>query len=792
MGRESRPARRRKRRAPPTRRIPETAHTARAEALAGLNLALNESLPVAAAAAEISQALAEHQVVVIAGETGSGKTTQIPKVALKLGLGVRGLIGHTQPRRLAARTVSQRIAQEMNATDEVAFSVRFTDTVSDNTLVRVMTDGLLLTEIRSDKNLDRYDAIIIDEAHERSLNIDFLLGYLKGVLQRRNDLKLIVTSATIDVERFSAFFDDAPIIRVGGRTFPVEVVYQGPYEDLHLAVDQALDDIETRPHQGASDVLVFLPGERDIFELARHLRRRNDAGLEVLPLYARLSVAEQRKVFSAGGARRRVVLATNVAETSITVPNIGFVVDPGLARINRYSYRSKLQRLPIEPVSQASADQRKGRCGRIAPGVCIRLYDESDFAGRPDFTDPEIRRVNLASVVLQMQAFRLGDIHRFPFVDPPEPRAVKDAFRLLDELQALQDGRLTRIGREMARMPVDPRLARMLVEANRQGALREMLVVAAALSVQDPRERPVAHTGAADAAHAEHYDPRSDFQSWLNLWEWLEEQRQALTNNRFNRLLKKRFLNPVRVREWREIHRQLRSTVKDLRYRENSSPAKYAALHQAILSGSLSLIAQHDEKGNYIGARNLRLRIFPGSGVEKTPRWIVAGEIAETVRVYARSAAQVEPAWIERQAQHLVKRQFTAPFWSAKRGEVMASLNVSLYGLRLAENRRVSFAKEDPALARDLFIREGLVPGAVQQAPDFLAENLELIRQITELEAKGRRRGLLVNEDELYSFYARRLPEHVTGMVGLRQWLKKASAETKTPKPQNPRYHKVY
>lgn len=715
--------------------------------------------------------------MIVAGETGSGKTTQLPKVCLAAGYGVRGLIGHTQPRRLAARTVSQRIAQELKATDEVAFTVRFADTQSPNTLIKVMTDGILLTEIRHDRWLEKYDVIIIDEAHERSLNIDFLLGYLRRVLARRPDLKLVVTSATIDVERFSRFFNDAPIINVGGRTYPVELVYQGPFEDLHEAVDQALEDIETRPHKGASDVLVFLSGEREIFELAKHLRR-SERSWEVLPLYARLSNAEQQKVFSPGQARRRIVLATNVAETSITVPNIGFVIDPGMARINRYSYRSKLQRLPIEPISQASADQRKGRCGRIAPGVCIRLYDEADYQGRPAFTDAEIRRVNLASVVLQMQAFNLGDISRFPFIDPPEPRAIKDAYRLLDELQALKARRLTQIGRHMARMPVDPRLARMLVEANQLGALKEMLVIAAALSVQDPRERPAQKTAAADASHAEFFDPRSDFLSWLKLWDWLEHERAERSNNQFRRLLNKRFLHPSRVREWREVHRQLRTTVRELGYRENASAAGYAALHEAIISGSLSLVAQHDEKGNYVGARNLKLRIFPGSGVEKSPRWIVAAEIAETARVYARSVARVEAGQIERQAQHLVKKQYDSPYWSAKRGEVMANQRVSLYGLRLADNRKVSFAREDPALARDLFIREGLIAGAIDQAPSFLTHNLKLVAEVLDLEAKGRRRGLLVSDDELYAFYAQRLSEEVCGLTSLKQWLKKNGDNT--------------
>ena len=518
---------------------------------------------------------------------------------------------------------------------------------------------------------------------------------------------------------------------MGGRTFPVDVVYQEHEEDLAsgigdtTAIGNALEDIETRPHQGARDVLVFLTGEREIFEVAKSLRERFGSRLEILPLYARLSNAEQKKVFQSGGGRRRVVLATNVAETSITVPNIGFVIDPGLVRINRYSYRSKLQRLPVEPISKASANQRMGRCGRVAPGVCFRLYNEQDFLARPDYTDPEIRRVNLASVVLQMHAFSLGKIQTFPFIDPPEGRAVRDAERLLTELAAIEGEKLTDMGRKMARLPVDPRLARMLIEADRQGALAEMLVIVAGLSVQDPRERPLQKSQAADQSHSEFSDEKSDFVAWLNLWKWLEEERAQLTQNKFRRLLQRKFIHPMRVREWREVHRQLRLACRDLGFKAGSQRSSYAAIHESVLAGSLSLIAQHDEKGHYQGARNLKLRIFPGSGLERQPRWIVAAEIAETARVYGRCVAQVEPAWIERQASHLLKRQFNEPHWSLKRGEVVARLTVSLYGLRLAENRLVGYNREDPDLCRAIFIREGLVSGAVQSPPNFLSHNLE-------------------------------------------------------------------
>lgn len=752
----------------------------RARALANLNLQLQPELPVSAAAEEIQGLLRAHQVVVVAGETGSGKTTQLPKMLLAQGLGVRGTIAHTQPRRLAARTVAQRIADETGSPlgDAVGYAVRFSDQVGEQTLLKVMTDGLLLTEIRTDRFLDSYDAIIIDEAHERSLNIDFLLGYLKRLLSKRRDLKVVITSATIDVQRFSEFFDGAPVVEVGGRTFPVEVVYQGPSEDLADGVITALEDIETRPHQGASDVLAFFSGEREIFEVARALRRHFGEHLEILPLYARLSLAEQRKVFAPSRARRRVVLATNVAETSITVPNIGFVIDPGFARVNRYSYRSKLQRLPVEPVAQASADQRKGRCGRIAPGVCFRLYDEHDYLSRPQFSDPEIHRVNLASVVLQMEAFNLGQIQRYPFVDPPDPRAVKDAVRLLGELGALDSGKLTSAGRQMARLPIDPRLARMLIEAHKLGSLRELLIITAALSVQDPRERPMAKAAAADQAHEKFADERSDFVSLLNLWAWLETLRESNSRNRVNRLLAKQFVNPTRVREWREVHRQLRQVCRSLSFRENDTPAKFAAVHEAVVSGSLSLVATHDERGQYLGARNLKMRLFPGSGLAgKRPRWVVAAEVAETARVYARCVAQVEPGWIENQGRHLLKSRLSEPFWSMRAGEAQAWETVSLYGLVLADKRRTSVARHDPALARDMMIREGLVPGAVQDPPPFLQSNLDEIRRVQDLEAKGRRRDLLLSDDELYAFYAERLPGHICRLSDLRKWLRKASAD---------------
>ncbi|MCR9258478.1 MAG: ATP-dependent RNA helicase HrpA [Pseudomonadaceae bacterium] len=755
----------------------------RHEARAGLNLTVAENLPVADHADEIRTLLHDHQVVVVAGETGSGKTTQLPKICMQLGFGVGGMIAHTQPRRLAARTVAKRISEETQADlgNQVGYAVRFADQVSEQTLLKVMTDGLLLTEIRSDRFLDAYDVVIIDEAHERSLNIDFLLGYLKRLLRKRKDLKVIVTSATIDVQRFSKFFDDAPVVSVSGRTFPVEVRYleaDQEAQDTNESIVQVLRDIERHGSSQARDVLVFFAGEREIFEAAKLLRQTFKDQLEVLPLYARLSFAEQKKIFEPGGHKRRVVLSTNVAETSLTVPNIGYVIDPGFARINRYSYRSKLQRLPIEPISQASADQRKGRCGRIAPGICYRLYAQQDYLSRPEFSDAEIHRVNLASVVLQMLAFKLGDISKFPFIDLPDGRAIKDATRLLEELQALEFGKLTKLGQQMARMPLDPRLARMLLAAGQQGALREVLSIVSALAAQDPRERPLNKAQAADQAHAAFADERSDFMSLVVLWQWLEEQRQQLTRGRFEKLLRKQFLNVARVREWRELHRQLRLSAREIGLSENSTPAHYQAIHESILAGSLSLIGQHDERGVYLGARNLKLRIFPGSSLAKrTPKWIVAGEIAETSRIYARQVASVEPAWIERQGEHLLKTQYSEPFWSIRRGEAMAYKRVSLYGLLLAERKEVRFAPIDAAHARDLFIREGLVQGGIKHKPDFLVHNLREVAQIEELEAKGRRRDLLVSEDEIYAFYADRLPTTMVSLTDLNRWLKRSSGE---------------
>ncbi len=744
-----------------------------------------DELPIAEHVDEIRRLLETHRVVIVAGETGSGKTTQLPKLCLAAGLGVRGLIGHTQPRRIAARAVSRRIAEELSVPlgQQVGYAVRFSDQTSESTLIKVMTDGLLLNEITSDRWLSNYDALIIDEAHERSLNIDFLLGYVKVLLGKRADLKVIITSATIDVGAFAKHFGDAPVVQVSGRGYPVEVVYRaadvGEVDQPQQILD-AIREIELRPIQRASDVLVFLSGEREIHETSKLLRRELRDRYDILPLYARLPTAEQQRIFASGG-RRRVVLATNVAETSLTVPNIGFVIDPGFARLSRYSYRSKLQRLPIERISRASADQRKGRCGRIAPGVCYRLYDEADFQSQPEYTDPEIRRTNLAAVVLQMRAFGLGDIETFPFLDPPEPRAVRDALTLLTELGALVDDRLTPIGRTMARLPIDPRLARMLIEASGQGALAELLVIASGLALQDPRERPLEARGAADAAHQEFADKRSDYLGYLKLWNWHESSRQELSSSALKRACQQKFVSFLRMREWRDLHRQLVLSVKQLGLRVNAQPAEYAPIHRSILAGSLSLIGLKDERGEYLGARNLRFRIFPGSYLASShPKWLVGSEISETQRVYARCVATIEPEWIEDAAKHLLKRNYSEPHWEARRGETVAFEKVTLFGLPLVERRRVAFKHIDHAQARDIFIRAGLLTGALTTKAEFLQHNLALVSEIRELEAKQRRRDLLVSDDALAGFYADRIPADVCDARDLERW--RRVSERRDPK----------
>jgi ATP-dependent helicase HrpA len=747
-----------------------------------LKLTFPAELPITEHVEKIRDLVTRHQVVVVAGETGSGKTTQLPKICLAAGLGAGRMIAHTQPRRLAARAVAARIAEELSVPlgREVGFAVRFTDAVSDETRVKLMTDGLLLTEIRRDKLLDRYDCVIIDEAHERSLNIDFLLGYLKGVLKKRRDLRLVITSATIDVEAFAKHFGDAPVVEVSGRTYPVTVRYLDEEDaagDPNEVLLRTLEDIETGPQSGARDILMFLPGEREILETARFLRRTMGERLEVLPLYARLSAADQQRVFRPG-RQRRIVLATNVAETSLTVPNIGYVIDTGLARVSRYSFRSKLQRLPVEGVSRASAEQRAGRCGRVAPGTCFRLYTEADFLARPAYTDPEIRRTNLASVVLQMRAFDLGDPGRFPFLDPPDPRLIRDAEKVLVELGALAGGRLTDVGHTMARIPIDPRLARMLVAADRHRALTELLAITAAMAVSDPRERPVEKQGSADRAHAQWLDPRSDFLGFLNLWRWFTEQRENVSRAELRRLLVRNFLSNNRMHEWLSLHRQLLLTTRGLGMRTNDTPADYASVHASLLAGSLSLIGNHDERGEYLGPRNLKFRLFPGSALaERRPRWVVAAEIVETSRIYARTVAQVEPRWIEEAAPHLLKRRYRDAHWSPRRGEALTYETVTLYGLVLAERRSVSLRRIDPVEARALFLLDGLVRGAMKRPPAFLEHNLEVAAGIRAEEEKGRRRDLLAAESDIAARYDTLIPQAVVSVRDLERWLRKAPAE---------------
>ncbi len=772
-------------------------------------------LPVAERREDILAALSGHQVVVVAGETGSGKTTQLPKLCLELGLGRRGLIGHTQPRRLAARSVATRLAEELEVPlgELVGYQVRFTDQTGDDTLVKLMTDGILLAETRHDPDLTRYEAIIVDEAHERSLNIDFLLGYLKRLLSRRPELKLIITSATIDVARFAEHFslpgDDgeprpAPVVEVSGRTYPVEVRYRPLVREeedeadrtLQEGILHAVEEVEQierdkRWFHGPRDILVFLPGEREIRETADTLRRADLKATEILPLYARLSNAEQNRVF-APHAGRRIVLATNVAETSLTVPGIRYVIDPGLVRISRYSYRSKIQRLPVEPVSQASADQRKGRCGRVAEGVCIRLYDEEDFLSRPEFTDPEIRRTNLASVILSMLSLKLGDIERFPFVDPPDSRFIKDGFRLLFELGAVDEGnRLTPMGRKLARLPIDPRLARMVLAGAEQGGLRDVLVVVSALAVQDPRDRPAEKREAADQAHRRWQDPDSDFVALLNLWQGFEAAREELSGNRLRRWCKEHYLNYLRLREWHDTFRQLRQLLREMEIevpppaalpeddqaRQQARRQNAVRLHQALLPGLLSHLGMLIENREYLGARNRKFVIHPGSGVaKKAPKWLMAFELVETTRLFARMVARIEPQWIEPAAGHLVKRSYSDPHWEMKRAQVVAKEQVTLFGLPIVAGRSVHYGPIAPAESRELFIRRALVEGEFRTKGEFFDYNRALVEEVEELEDRARKRDILVDEETLLAFYDERIPEQVVNGKGFEAWRRKAEA----------------
>ncbi|HEY1669687.1 MAG TPA: ATP-dependent RNA helicase HrpA [Trebonia sp.] len=790
----------------------------RETALAGVAITYPEELPVSQRRDDIAQAIKNHQVVIVAGETGSGKTTQLPKICLELGRGVTGQIGHTQPRRIAARTVAERIAEELGTPlgDVVGYKVRFTDRSGDTTAVKLMTDGILLAEIATDRNLTRYDTLIIDEAHERSLNIDFILGYLRQLLPRRPDLKVIITSATIDPERFAEHFKDqrtqepAPIVEVSGRTYPVEVRYR-PINDPGRETDEDRDQVTAitdavleLERDGPGDILVFLSGEQEIRDTADALKGR--AGLDILPLYSRLSSAEQHRVFEVPASRsmtsRRVVLATNVAETSLTVPGIRYVIDPGTARISRYSLRTKVQRLPIEAISQASANQRKGRCGRVADGICIRLYSQEDFESRPEFTDPEIQRTNLASVILQMAAARLGDVRRFPFVDPPDPRAITDGVKLLEELNAVKDDRLTETGRQMARLPVDPRIARMIIESGQQGCAREILVIAAALSIQDPRERPTDNQQAADTAHRRFAQPESDFLAFVALWDYLAEKQRELSGSAFRRLCRSEFLNYLRVREWQDLHGQLASLTRDLGINTKTSSSERQRVHTALLAGLLSQVGMKvvltpsrpaagrpggpgaPERGRrplpeYLGARGTRFAVFPGSGLaRKPPDWIVAAELVETSRLWARTVAAIEPEWVEPVAAHLVKRSYGEPRWSRSQGSAVATEKVTLYGIPIVADRTVLLHRIDQVLARELFIRHALVEGDWQTRHHFFRDNAKLIEEAASIEQRARRRGLVVGEDALFAFYDARVPADAVSARHFDSWWKTARHET--------------
>ena len=748
-----------------------------------------ESLPVSQRKAEIEKLLSEHQVIVVAGETGSGKTTQLPKMCLELGLGNLGIIGHTQPRRIAARSVAARIAEELKTElgDLVGYKVRFNDQISDNTQIKLMTDGILLAEIQTDRFLNQYSCLIIDEAHERSLNNDFILGYLKQLLPRRPDLKVIITSATIDVERFSKHFNNAPIIEVSGRTYPVEVRYRPVVEeddqDQLQGILNAVDELQA---EGRGDILIFMSGEREIRDTAEALQKQNLKHTEILPLFARLSAQEQNKIFHPSGLNR-IVLATNVAETSLTVPGIKYVIDPGTARISRYSYRTKVQRLPIEPISQASANQRKGRCGRVSEGICIRLYSEEDFNNRPEFTDPEILRTNLASVILQMTALGLDDIEAFPFVDAPDKRHIQDGVKLLEELGAFETvqtksgekRRLTTIGRQLAQFPVDPRLAKMLLSAVDFGSVYEVMIIVSALSIQDPRERPTEKQQASDEKHRRFADKKSDFLAFLNLWNYVQEQQKELTKNQFRRQCQKDFLNYLRIREWQDIYQQIRLAVREMGLPINSEKAEYQQIHTALLSGLLSHIGLKEaEKQQYLGARNAHFAIFPNSVLfKKQPKWVMAAELVETSKLWGRMVAEIEPEWIEPLAEHLTKKSYSEPRWSKSRGAVIADEKVSLYGVPIVAARPVNYGAIDPRVSREIFIQSALVEGDWNTKHKFFKQNQQLIREVEELEHKSRRRDILVDERTLFEFYDQRIGTDVVSQKHFDTWWKKAEKQ---------------
>ena len=777
-----------------------------------------EELPVSARREEIAAALQANQVIIVSGETGSGKTTQLPKICLSLGRGERGLIGHTQPRRIAATATAKRIAQELGSAPgmHVGYKIRFNDVLSDGAWVKLMTDGILLAETQSDPLLRNYDTLIIDEAHERSLNIDFLLGYLKQLLPKRPDLKVIITSATIDADRFSRHFEikgrPAPVIEVSGRLYPVEIRYR-PVEteltqknpnagvagsagaaksaataatsaargkqqrDLMDAIVDAVDELALN---GSGDILIFLPGEREIRDAAEALRKHHPPHVEILPLFARLSAQEQERVFKTSNARR-LVLATNVAETSLTVPGIRFVVDAGTARVKRYSYRNKVEQLQIEAIAQSAANQRAGRCGRVAAGVCIRLYDELDYLQRPKFTDPEILRSSLAAVILKMKSLKLGDVEQFPFIEPPLGRAIADGYQLLQELGAVDEVReLTTLGRQLAKLPLDPRVGRMMLAGRDHDCLSEMLIVAAALSVQDPRDRPAEAQAAADNAHKKFADEKSEFLSYLKIWKWFEE---AIDHKKSNRQLQEQcrenFLSQMRLREWRDVHSQLFTLVREQGWRMNEAAATYEQLHLALLTGLLGNVGyKSDDEPLYLGARGIRFHLWPGSALtKKAGRWVVAGELVETSRLFARTIANIQPEWLERVGGHLLKKSWGDPRWEKKSGQVSAYERATLYGLVVYSQRRTDYGKIQPAEAREIFIRSALVQGDFETRAPFFAHNQKLIREIENLEHKSRRLDVLVDEELIAAFYDKLLPESIHNTVDFEQWLRKASKD---------------
>ena len=761
-----------------------------------------EELPVSARRADIARAIAEHQVVIVCGETGSGKTTQLPKILLELGRGIAGLIGHTQPRRIAARATAARIAQELKTEPggAVGYKIRFNDKTSPRSYIKLMTDGILLAETQGDRDLRQYDAIIIDEAHERSLNIDFLLGYLKQLLPRRPDLKVVVTSATIDAERFSRHFNSAPVIEVSGRLYPVEMRYRPPaaakavggaapragaaapragVNEAPDLIDAIVDAVDEAARCGPGDVLVFLPGEREIREAAEGLRKHHPPHTEILPLFARLSAAEQERVFKPHTGRR-IVLATNVAETSLTVPGIRYVVDPGEARIKRYSYRSKVEQLQVEKISQASANQRAGRCGRVASGVCLRLYAEDDYQARAAYTEPELLRSSLAGVILRMKSLHLGEIEDFPFLDAPLPKAISDGYGLLSELGAVDDANdLTEIGRQLARLPLDPCIARMILAAKTEGSLAEVLIIAAVLSLQDPRERPLERAGTADAAQAKFDDEKSDFLAFLKLWKFYQE---ALAHKKSNRklmdLCRDNFLSYKRMREWRDIHSQLHTVVAELGWKLSEKEASYAQIHRALLAGLLGNIGcKSEDSEHYLGARGIKFLVHPGSGVgKKAGRWIMAAEITETTRLYARCIAKIEPEWLESIGAHLVRRHQYEPHWEKKPARVAAFERATLYGILLYANRRIHYGRMDPAESRRIFIRQALVEGEYETRAPFFQHNRKLIRDIETLEHKSRRPDVLVDEELIYAFYDSLVPDGMHNGAAFEHWRRDAEA----------------